>query len=778
MSIISKIAAGLPAFLDRRFAGHRDPMLQSTAPESRKNAARFMWPESQWPTLYKDIPEDIRRPVVWDGRLLGGQSVTWLAWRHFSAELLSDLAERSGFAARRASFILFAGMIALIVWSLWDQNGGTYPMWAEQTGAFMPIAAYYVRETLAILANALNSVVYAALAALLAFPAFWVFGFWRALKAWWQEASDPLTVPTRDALLIWKSRADIRPAEYRAYCRQVEDASTRLADMPLIAVGKATGTLRARGDMEAPNAGQMVAFDGESIRQHVLILGGTGVGKTRLAVRPLFERIMAADWGVDQDTGIAHKTGAYVTDGKGTLWSDVRKKVSHRDDVLIVGTGIDHHGVDLLAGMTPLEVATTFKAVSGQVAGKPADDFWPESASGRLMHAAAIALVLDNDEQSRAAWGDTLRPYSLMGIAKLASDDEVQKKACARIRELAGMDRADRPEAVAPFLAEATESADWVEGTWFPMAQETRSGIVANINVVLGKLGGAGPLADRFFRGTYPITTDVDHALNGGILMIAVGETEWGLAGKVVNVWMKTRLYVAARKRLVNDPVACATRSCALFADEFQMLVTAGPDSDTTFWNVARQTGVFLIAATQSIAALHQVLGHEQTANVVNLLRSKIILKTEEASTIDYVRKLAGESPRGWESEPEFFASQGARELAFPDRTPATPGVSWLSTILPAFPRLSTRTMRQAVVEDMRFVLSGGGQQAAAQRISSEQQAAWRAEDKSKDTLTSGLQWRPKLESDELLLGSGFAFAIIQRAGGDRSDLIDLEFAA
>lgn len=764
MSIIKRIAAGLPGFLDRRFGGHRDPLVAG----DRLAASRVMWPESQWPTLYRDIPADIRRPVVWDGRLLGGTSVTWLAWRHFSPELLTELAERSGYAARRASLFLFAGMIALIVWSMWGYaGGGEYPEWASRIGAVMPILAYYVRETLTILANAINSVAYAALAAILAFPAFWTFGFWRALKGWWNEASDPLTVPTRDALLMWKARADIRPAEYRAYSRQVEDASTRLADMPLIAVGKATGTLRARGDMEAPTAGQTVALDGESIRQHVLILGGTGVGKTRLAVRPLFQRIMTANWGQ------GHKTGAYVTDGKGTLWRDVIPALSGRDDVAIVGTGKDHFGVDLLAGMTPLEVATTFKAVSGQVAGKPADDFWPESASGRLMHAAAIALVLHHDEASDAEWNG-LRPYSLMGIAKLASDDEAQKKACERVRALAGLDAAERPEAVAPFLAEAVESVDWVEGTWFPMAQETRSGIVANINVVLGKLSGAGPLADRFFRGTYPLTTDVDHALSGGVMMIAVGETEWGLAGKVVNVWLKTRLYVAARKRLVTDPEACRRTSCALFADEFQMLVTAGPDSDTTMWNVARETGLFLVAATQSIAALHQVLGAEQTANVINLLRSKIVMKTEEASTIDYVRKLAGESPRGWESEPEFFSSQGARELAFPDRTPAAPRVSALSTVLPAWPRLTTASMRQAVVQDLRFLLTGGGQQAAAQRISSEQQAAWRAEDKAKDTLTAGLQWRPKLESDELLLGSGFAFAIIQRAGGDRSDLIDL----
>lgn len=767
MSIISKIAAGLPGFLDRRFAGSSDPMLRSAGPQDREAAARRLWPAGQWPTLYQDIPEDIRRPVVWDGRLLGGQSVTWLAWRHFSPELLTSLAERSGHAAKRASLILFSAMLAFIVWSLWGADAGAYPHWASEAGTIMPVLAYYLRTTIGIIVDAFNGVAYAAIAAVVAFPALWIFGFWRALKSWWNEASEPLRTPTRDALLMWKARSDIRPSEYAAYARQVKDAAGRLAGMPLLNVGKATGTLRARGDMEAPSSGQMIAFDGESIRQHVLVLGGTGTGKTRLVMRPLFERIVRADWGA------GHRIGAYVTDGKGTLWRDVIAAVDHRQDVAVIGTEPEHFGVDLLAGMSPLEVATTFKAVSGQVAGKPSDDFWPESASGLLMHVAAVALILDMDEGSDDAW-QTLRPYSLLGLARIATDDGAQEKACDRVRELAKAEPGEIPVALYNAIPAAMESVEWLVGTWAPMAKETRSGIIANVNVVLGKLSGAGPLADRFFRGTCDRTVDVDHALDGGILMNAVGETEWGLAGKVVGVWMKTRLYVAARKRLVADPAACKVTSCALLADEFQMLVTAGPDSDTTFWNVARETGVFLIAATQSIAALHQVLGHEQTANVVNLLRSKIVLKTEEASTIDYVRKLAGESARGWESEPEFFATQGARELAFPDVTPPVPAVSWFSTLLPSLPRLSTRTMKQAVMDDMRFVLSGGGMQAAAQRIGSQQQAAWRAEDKSQAALTAGLQWRPKLESDELLLGSGFAFAIIQRAGGDRSDLIDL----
>lgn len=768
MSFIDRIAAGLPGFLARRFSSHPDPLLRG----DRLAAAKDYWPEVDWPTLYADIPDDIRRPVTWDGRLPGGTEVTWLAWRHLSDELLTDVAARSGHAAKRASLILFALMVAYFAAQTGHLADQPYPHWASEIGAIMPIVGYYAAASLGFVSQAVNIMVYAALAAILAFPAFWVFGFFRSLKGWFSQACDPLSTPTRDALLIWKARADIRPAEYRAYCRQVEDATTRLANMPLIPVGAATGTLRARGDMEAPVPGQLVALDGESIRQHVLVLGGTGVGKTRLVMRPLFKRIMTADWGP------GHRIGAYVTDGKGTLWRDVLPAVSHRQDVAVVGTGKDHFGVDLLAGMTALEIATTFKAVSGQVAGKPADDFWPESASGRIMHAAAIARVLDLDEKSRAGWSG-LRPYSLLGLARLATDDKAQEAACDRVRELAQAAPGEISADLYNAIPQAIESVEWLLGTWFPMAPETRSGIVANINVVVGKLGGAGILADRFFRGTCERTVDVDHALNGGVMMIAVGETEWGLAGKVVSVWLKTRLYVAARKRLVTDPEACRTTSCAVMADEFQMLVTSGPDSDAQTWNWAREAGIFMLAATQSIAALQQVLGPDQTANIVNLLRTKIVLKTEESSTIDYIRKLAGETPRGWETEPEFFSTQGARMLAYPDVTPETPRVGWRETIWPTMPRLTTASMKEAVATDFRFLLQSGflGKDGGnvAQAVGSHQAAAWRAEDKSKDTLAGSLQWRAKIESDELLLGSGFAFAIVQRAGGDRSDIIDLQ---
>ena len=767
MRIIRTVALAAPDFLETIFRGSANPLLKGKE-RDRLAAAQARWPAGQWPTLYQDIPADIRRPVIWDGRLLGGAPVTELAWRHFSPEVLISAVETSGRAAKRASLTVFAILIAYTAWRLWSfSSWATYPVWAAEIGAYTPILSWYVLRTLLLFAGAVNEALYSLFIALILFPAFWAFGFWRALTRWWGVASDPLRTPTRDALLVWKAKAEIRPTEYAAYVRQVERAIELDAEhMPVLSVGAATGTLWARGDMESPTTGQAVAFDGESIRQHVLCLGATGTGKTRDFLRPFVARIVSDDWGP------GHRIGAYITDGKGTLHESLARTFAGRSDVVTLGTGPGHKGVDLLAGMTPLEVATTFKAVSGQVAGKPSDDFWPESASMLLMHVASVALAIDGVEEIRQQW-NSLRPYSLLGLARLAGDEEVMRDSCRQVFDQPGI----RDAVPGSILAQAAESAGWLAGTWAPMAQETKSGIVGNVNVVLGKLGGAPALAERFFRGTYADVVDVDHALNGGVVMVAVGETEWGLAGKVVTTWLKTRLYVAARRRLVKDPEACGRNSCAVVADEFQMLVTSGPDSDTTFWNIARETGLFLIAATQSIAALHQVLGHDQTANLVNLLRSKIVLKTEETSTLDYIRKIAGDLPRGWEPDPYFFSTQGARMLAHPDRRPSPPQARTGDVWLPTIPRFSTASMRDPISLDPRFIMNRvKGQEASA--ISSEQSAYWRQEDKSKEALTSGLTWRPKVEQDELLLGSGFAFAIIQRAGCDRADIIDLKSAA
>lgn len=767
--LIRRFSATLTNRLDGLFARHKDPLLRGDLPAY----AEAEYPPEDYPTAWTDIPADLRRPLVWDGRMLNGRHVAELAKVHVTDSVVSEAVAKAGIRAFwlcvGLGIILAIGDLGRPLFAVLSRGIGLteYPHWAAEAGAWLPVVSWYALTTIERAWVLGGVILQFGLVLALLFPAMWFFGFAAGISRFWNRVSAPLRRPTRDTLMMWKANQPTRALQYRAYCREVEQATGRLAEQPFIPVGEATGTIRGRGDMEAPVNGQIVGYDGESIRQHSLVLGGTGSGKTRLVIRPLFQRIMSAAW------GDGHKIGAYVTDGKGTLWRDLLPAVADRADVAILGTGEDHAGVDLVKGMSPLEVATTFKAVSGQVAGKPSDDFWPESASLLLMHAAIVARALDSHPATVAEWIEqkATRPYSLLGIALLASEEKAAREAFERVAQIA--DELAEREAItdeekAPLL-EAFASIEWLDGSFLPMAQETKSSIIANVNVVLGKLQGAVELSNRFCRGTFEHTVDVDHALRGGVLMIAVGETEHGMAGKVVNCWLKTRLYILARRRLLDDPEGCQMTSCALFADEFQMLATTGQDSDSTFWNIARETGVFMVAATQSLAALHQVIGNDATANLVNLLRSKIVLKTEELSTLDFVRRLSGESARGWETDEGFYATQTAREVALGSVGERKIDLGWLGGLWPRWMTFATEPD-----EIYNYRVTGSRQH----RQSMIHQINFRREDRHKSALTEGVTFRPKVETDELLLGSGMAFAVIQRAGGDRMDILDLHLEA
>ncbi|WP_425624926.1 hypothetical protein [Agrobacterium radiobacter] len=73
------------------------------------------------------------------------------------------------------------------------------------------------------------------------------------------------------------------------------------APYPVPIIGNATEVIREGGDMEAPDRGTLVCFDGESIRQHRPINHHIGKGKTNFVIRPLFKKVMADAWLVRND---------------------------------------------------------------------------------------------------------------------------------------------------------------------------------------------------------------------------------------------------------------------------------------------------------------------------------------------------------------------------------------------------------------------------------------------------------------------------------------------
>lgn len=184
-----------------------------------------------------------------------------------------------------------------------------------------------------------------------------------------------------------------------------------------------------------------------------------------------------------------------------------------------------------------------FEAIYSQLGGRSdKETFWVRNAAVAMQHGASIAKFVANceDESLRDYFEDDLKtsPYTLLGIAQIVYDCNGPDSLLNRCVDFALAKSRMNPETVPAGLNDAL---DWVKNSWMVMAVETRSSVLANIGTVIQKLTGSPKLAKAFCQYTLQPNdvVDVDHALNGGILMIAVGEDEFGIAGRSLPVVLK-----------------------------------------------------------------------------------------------------------------------------------------------------------------------------------------------------------------------------------------------
>jgi hypothetical protein len=789
---IRSFAAKLPARLETLFARHTSPLLRGDL----VGYAERQWPREQYPTAWVDIPDDLRLPLIWDGWLLNSDSPAELAKAYVTPDLVATVAARAGVRAFIFTAIIGAVLVTFssLSFTLTFATDTPYPQWAADAGVWLPILSWYVLKPIEFLwaliglgknlANALLPL------PLLFFP-LWTFAFAAGMARAWSGLSHTLRLPTREAGLLWKANALTREKQYAAYKDQVEQATGWLADLPTIPLGKAAGLQRSRWDNLAPARGQIIGWDIESLMNHVFASGPTGAGKTRDFMIPMFRRTMDA---FKQMANV--KLGCYVTDGKGVLYKDLLPLVADRkDDIAVLGTGDDHFGLNIVRGMEPMEIASTFIGVAGQVNGESKDNLWNSLASGLLMHAAMIARGLEMDEDTVAEWINAkgFRPYSLLGIAQIATEERASQEAIDRITSIMqGADEGRFTREEEADLMDSARSCDWFEQTHLPRAHETRSSISANISAVLETLVGARELSKRFCSGVYDREVDVDHALKGGLLFVAISQAEHGIAGKVVMIWLKSRLFVMARRREKRDKERtgdallqmgeCAKFPCAFFVDEAQELLSVGACGDNEFWNVARSAKVFAVMASQTFATIYERMGQAAADNFLEQMRTKVFIKTEEKATVQAARAISGEAPRGWETEYGFYATATARETLAGSVGRARISFALLDGIKPIYfvpmtnvfdaysaDHLWARIKKKGVVQQIAG-LGGGGGGGEGTAIS----VQTRHEDRNRAAMVEGVQYRPRIEADELKIGGGYAYVTVQRAGGERRDLVDL----
>ena len=808
--------------LERVGRNAADPLLAG----ERLIFAQERWPAAVFPELYIAVPEDIRRPLYEDGKLLGGIGIVWLADRHLTDAAYRS-AVRAGFKAGLVVLVaiaiflvfkVFFGVVAFIP-ALFEGERPIVEQWPNAEPVKVSVLALLganLNSAFADLGANLITVLLSALAAIpLAFGAGTIISLLH-LSTWMRIKSEPYRLVTKDADVRWSFRSETRQLLHRTFVKQIEHATSYLKDATTYSAGLATGVLRTRGDLAAPVPGQLLMLDRESLFQHLLVFGGTGEGKTTAMLKPLMRQILAD-----------RRFGAFLSDAKGVLWRDacdVAAKLGRSDDVIVIGAGPGQKGLDPIASLTPSQVAAILRSVMRQTSGAAGEDFWPDMAAAVIRHALTIGFAYSLSEAGRAEreatgvssyslwWAyraivlpDTAeRPGPLQAaITKLRQDFEKAGKESEAAAQRGDREEEDRVAlaARAIFTSELSASMEYLQGGWRSMANETRTGIIASVTQLLDGFSGAATLRERFASGRSGSDAELGDALDGKIIVNALSSIEDGLAARLTSILIKSALYRKARVReaewKATDGRSPQDKPCLVVMDEVQELATVDPASglsDATFWNVARSSGIAGIFATQSLSALVQAMGREAAENFVQQARSKVFLRTEEKETVEYACWCAGEYERNRVFDDQHRESIEYRQL-LDGWTPFDPldedeGIeagpqaffrSAAGLINPRLLQVARAMSRPTYETDRRFLatdpapppgVSGGN----AARMASLQAAYWRAEDLTRQYRVQGNERLPALTSADMIhLGRWHAFAQIQRAGAVRQDIVSIE---
>jgi hypothetical protein len=772
----------------------------------RLAAAQSIWPVSKFGFLYKGVPPDLRRPLVEDGKLIGGVSTTWLTDRYVTEGVPRSVAEISVLSFLE---VFIPGLIYYVVSCLWtfsntlsavskisapvlERFPGAPPDtligWSSMVNSQM---MHYLWDTFYYNAIIVLDWAYLSLGiALILIPS--IVYAWRATKG------QKYRMHTKDADVRWSYRAETREILNTTYNRQVELAGGYLKDGPVFPIGAATGILRLRGDLSAPTPGQTIALDQDSLFQHLLVLGGTGEGKTSGILRPLMKQLMP----------IKHY-GMYVCDAKGVLWRDalkVAQESGRAKDVIIIGTAADQFGVDPIAELTPSQVVAALRTVLRQITTGSGDSFWPDMAANILRNVLTVALSYAQTDAGKKEFEGGLNPYSLWW-AYLAVIDERRLKTAIEAVAAAETQMRDAAKAAksepefreheAAFKKlvppDLKSSVTYLEGAWANMAKDTKSGILANVTQLLDGFSGAHALRERFASGRSEGTVRLSEALRGKIVLNAISSVEDGLPARLVIMLLKTTLYREARVREADWKAAVPSKNpqnapCIVFMDEVQEIVSADPTSglsDATFWNVARSSGLAGIFATQTIAALEQAIGAEASANFLQQSRSKIFFRSEDRATVEYACWCAGEFERDRVYEDGLYESVEFKELLT--------GENYLEPVSDIErPVLGFRLFYQMAMNIITFRQRGwdivpskpfiGTERSAPYDFDRDstlavfqanRQAQWREQDREWRYRTTGNTIVSALTpADVISMGRWHAYAHIQRAGAVRQDLV------
>lgn len=774
-------------------------------------AAEIVVPRSRFSWLWSWVPPDLVRDPWDDGVLVNGRPISDLADYQCTDSLIDKCIE-GGFVSGIATAIAVLIMVVLVqvgcavipdqlaAFGLLHQAVDPLASFVAPAGddwGFKDVTPMGVGFTFATVADAvmgfLAQVLPAVTAIVLLSVGVMLTMTVTTLKLRMMQYAQPYLVPTKDALTLAKSRAADRQIAIDRYAERVVSANTWLKDSAIYYLGEAMGVARARGDLSAPRKGNPVNLDFEGVSQGISVFGGIGSGKSRYVFASLCRQFL-----------INLRMGMYGTCAKGVLPYDllpIIEDVGRMADVRMIGTEIDQWAVDFLDGLTPAEALTLMEVVARQIAKATDDGIWQPMAADDMGHSTVLAFAWERTPEGQRWMEQTnTAPYSLWAIFLIACSPTFALQVARDVRKGLSNEEAYRQYGYRYDSDTVRASVDYMTTEWQTMAFNTRSGIIANVRAVWGKMVLSEKLRDKFFRGLATNILPMSEALNGKLLLSTLNPDKDGPAARLQAMLQKERLYFDARcrQRRIGSK-ACWAQPCVAFIDEAQQLACADPfgvAGDVSFANISRSTGLTLCMAFQGAAALYYSLGKEAADNLLVCLRNKLVLSIEDVETFEMVRKLSGKSWTVKASEQDLDATLEERALSWGGWTPVSvPVGAYERDVTPA----DFAMLRDVVLDPSAIVIGkpvtrtewhgvdysnvppafvrsmSGPQDNITSVCAARAQAQAQQQQKEHQLRTTGVEERDVFtDTDVIQLSHGYAWAFWQRAGGSMRDLIKL----
>lgn len=397
--------------------------------------------------------------------------------------------------------------------------------------------------------------------------------------------------------------------------RQIREATREISE-PVVRLGRATGIMAGRGDFFGPSPELEMCLSRADLRTHLLVLGGTGSGKTSGLLRPIARQVAA--W---------EKTGLLVIDGKGGLPKEVA--------VAAGLTVIDPAAVrlSLVKGLDPVALVDTLVDIA-EPAGerRGGDPFWRNCGATLLRHSAVLC---------QAAGGQF---WNLAMAAQLGANGTLRRRVLEGIPESAILRD--------PSLAAAIE---YFQYDWATMEERTRSGIVATVQSWVAVLAAQRDLL-RWARAT-PDEDEVplEDVLRGGRFGLLLPVHRYGRAGTLVTALLKARAYSALKARA--EGWSEGDTPVVLLIDEAQEVVTR---EDAAMLSIGRSLGLSVVASSQTTEALVERLGEETAAKWLGTYGSVVALQGRSPRTAEFVAAKLGVAWRPWVELVEGMAVRSA----------------------------------------------------------------------------------------------------------------------